>query len=332
MGCTRTTAGRRCHLGLLCLIVLCLGVITTTQASASPRSEICRRLDRTPRVYLLGSSTMGSVLGPMLQKELKKRWGIQAKRWGKASSGLARPDFHDWPEKVPNLMRRHRPDYVVVSLGTNDHQALKTKKGWIRTSNERWATSYKQRVLIMLRRLSGRDRRRAIVWLGPTNFSSNNAKKLGPKLNNLVREAIAEFDGPAIFVDARRATSNKKGEPGVTYRHPKKGVRPMRTSDGIHLTTEAVRTLLAAPVYEAFAPCWDGDVANRDALREQRKEERLAKRKAKRDTAAKASAKPAGDAPPEERRPVPQKVTSRRPQRAEQSPVRPPLPAASQAA
>ena len=104
---------------------------------------------------------MGSVLGPMLQKDLKKRWDIKAKRWGKASSGLARPDFHDWPAEVPNLMRRHRPDYVVVSLGTNDHQALKTRKGWIKTSNERWASSYKQRVLIMLRRLSGRDRRRS---------------------------------------------------------------------------------------------------------------------------------------------------------------------------
>ena len=228
---------------------------------------------------------MGSILGPMLQKELKKRWGIQAKRWGKASSGLARPDFHDWPSKVPNLMRRHRPDYVVVSLGTNDHQALKTQKGWIKTSNDRWAKSYKQRVLIMLRRLSGRDRRRAIVWLGPTNFNSNNARKLGPKINRLIKEAINEFDGPAVFVDARRATSNKNGEPGVTYRHPKKGKQPMRTSDGIHLTTDAVRTLLAAPVYKAFADCWDSDVAARDAIRQQRKEERLAKRKAKREAA-----------------------------------------------
>jgi uncharacterized protein len=228
---------------------------------------------------------MGSILGPMLQKDLKKRWGIQAKRWGKASSGLARPDFHDWPSEVPNLMRRHRPDYVVVSLGTNDHQALKTQKSWIKTSNERWASSYKQRVLIMLRRLSGRDRKRAIVWLGPTNFDSNNARKLGPKLNELIREAIEEFDGPAVFVDARRATSDSQGGAGVTYRHPKKGQRPMRTKDGIHLTTEAVRTLLAAPVYDAFASCWDGDVATRDAIRQQRKDERLAKRKAKREAA-----------------------------------------------
>ncbi|MGB0588270.1 MAG: hypothetical protein ACPGU1_01200 [Myxococcota bacterium] len=182
-------------------------------------------------------------------------------------------------------MRRHRPDYVVVSLGTNDHQALKTRKGWIKTSNERWASSYKQRVLIMLRRLSGRDRRRAIVWLGPTNFDSNNARKLGPKINRLIREAIEEFDGPAVFVDARRATSNKNGEPGVTYRHPKKGNRPMRTDDGIHLTTEAVRTLLAAPVHRAFAPCWDSDIAARDAIRQQRKDERMAKRKAKQEAA-----------------------------------------------
>ena len=224
---------------------------------------------------------MGSVLGPMLQKDLKKKWGIKAKRWGKASSGLARPDFHDWPAEVPNLMRRHRPDYVVVSLGTNDHQALKTKKGWIKTSNERWAKSYKQRVLIMLRRISGRDRRRAVVWLGPTNFDSNNARKLGPKINALIREAIDEFDGPAVFVDARRATSDSKGEPGTTFKHPTKGSRPMRAADGIHLTTEAVRNLLAAPVHKAFGECWDADVAARDAIRAQRKAERIAKRKAK---------------------------------------------------
>ncbi|MDP6945291.1 MAG: hypothetical protein QF464_14180, partial [Myxococcota bacterium] len=109
-------------------------------------------------MYLIGSSTMGSVLGPMLQKELKKRWDIKAKRWGKASSGLARPDFHDWLGEAPNLMRRHRPDYVVVSLGTNDHQPLKTKRSWIKTKNPKWAATYKERVLTMLRRLSGPDR------------------------------------------------------------------------------------------------------------------------------------------------------------------------------
>ena len=72
---------------------------------------------------------------------------------------------------------------------------------------------------------------------------------------------IDEFDGPARFVDARRATSDRKGEPGTTYTHPKRGKRPMRAEDGIHLTTDAVRWLMAEPVLKTFGACWDKDIA-----------------------------------------------------------------------
>ncbi|MDP6946720.1 MAG: hypothetical protein QF464_21400, partial [Myxococcota bacterium] len=120
-------------------------------------------------------------------------------------------------------------------------------------------------------------------WLGPTNFNAKNARRLGPTLNKMVREAIEEFDGPAVFVNARKATSTSEGEAASTYRHPTKGTRPLRTKDGIHLTTEAVRWLLAEPVYQAFGDCWDADTAARDAIRAQRMAERVAKRKAKRE-------------------------------------------------
>ena len=63
---------------------------------------------KAPTVYGIGGSTMGTLLGPMLDKVFEEN-DVEFRRWGKASSGLARPDFHDWPKATPELMQKHKP-------------------------------------------------------------------------------------------------------------------------------------------------------------------------------------------------------------------------------
>ena len=40
------------------------------------------------------------------------------------SSGLARPDFHDWPAHLRDTLRTSDPDIVIVTFGGNDAQGL----------------------------------------------------------------------------------------------------------------------------------------------------------------------------------------------------------------
>ena len=213
---------------------------------------------KNPKVYALGSSTMASLLGPALKKRLL-RAHPKAKfaQWGKPSSGLARPDFHDWPSEVPRIIRRHKPDMFVVSLGTNDYQAVRLRnRKWVRPYTPKWTRVYASRVRKMLDLMSGDARRRLIVWVGPTSFPGDNPRKMGPLISDIIRQEISAFSGPAVFVDAFAATSDSQHQPLDSFRvKGKRKKQPMRSHDGIHLTIGAVRALMAQPALQHVLDC-----------------------------------------------------------------------------
>ena len=88
-------------------------------------------------VVLLGSSSVGGHLGHTLVQELATA-GVEVIRNRRSSSGLARPDYFDWPQSV-----RHGPDLaahlgVLVLLGGNDTQPLRLMRGRRRAGAVRW--------------------------------------------------------------------------------------------------------------------------------------------------------------------------------------------------
>lgn len=244
---------------LLGLTALLSALMMATPALAADGKDLCpTHVKGEPKIYGIGGSTMGSVLGPMLQQVLKKK-GITFNRWGKASSGLARPDFHDWPATTPKMMDKHKPDIVVVSLGTNDYQALWEKGNWIPQEDERWEKIYGERVDALLEAAAGKDKERLVIWSGPYAFQGKNAVVRAPIVNRIMKErveAFAKAGGKAIFHDAYLATS-EDGKPLDKAELPhKKGKVDIRQKDGIHLTLDAVEHLLANPIVEWVLPCF----------------------------------------------------------------------------
>jgi hypothetical protein len=228
--------------------------------AAEPSRAMCPKTDKDPIVYGIGGSTMGSVLGPMLKTVFAEQ-KVEFSRWGKASSGLARPDFHDWPAEAPRLMKKHDPDIVVVSLGTNDYQPLWVEGNWVQQEDARWETLYGERVDALLEATAGKKKQRLVIWSGPYAFEGKNANVRAPIVNRIMRERVEAFakgGGKAIFHDAYAATS-KDGKPLKKAKlSSKKGgkAEDIRQDDGIHLTAEAVRVLLADPIVELVMPCF----------------------------------------------------------------------------
>ncbi|PKN57991.1 MAG: hypothetical protein CVU56_07935 [Deltaproteobacteria bacterium HGW-Deltaproteobacteria-14] len=251
------------------------GLIATLFAAlmltASPAAaQRCPATKGSPTVYAIGSSTLGSVLGPMLQRILKDD-GIEMHRWGRASSGLARPDFHDWLALAPGLMAKHKPDIVVVSLGTNDFQPLYNKGKWVGLDSEKWEAIYAKRVDKLLTLTGGKKKQRLVIWMGPHAFAGERAEAQGPVVNRIMRErveAYAAAGGNAVFVDAFGATLGRNGRPLEEAKLPGSSkVERIRTGDNIHLTTDGVRWLMAEPVLTYIRPCIPGNdpVATNDA-------------------------------------------------------------------
>ncbi len=219
----------------------------------------------------------------MLQRALRAQV-ITLRYWGQASSGLARPDHHDWIAVTPGLMADLRPDVVIVGLGVNDSQSLWNDGQWIPRDDARWEEVYARRVDALLERAAGPERERLVVWLGPYAYVDWRAEDHLPIVARLQRERIAEFaarGGRAVYIDVYRATLGDDGRPLREATLGEEGEPvAVRTEDGIHLTPAAVRWFMAAPVLAAILPCLGGGGgAERDE-----------------DTTPSAEARPRGDA------------------------------------
>lgn len=242
---------------LIGLVALALGACA--HAPPSRAADVCPRGDRPERVYAIGSSTVGALLGPMLKRMLKAD-GLAVRRWGLASSGLARPDFHDWPAEVPKIMAEHDPQIVVISLGDNDFQNVFHKKlGWIRFEDPRWREIYAERVDLMLEESAGEQKQRLVLVSGPYAFMDRRSYKYGPTVNEIMRErteAFAAAGGRAVYLDVWALTTDAKGNPLAEADIDGSGRKVrIRSKDGIHLTAKAVEALLADPLAEMIRGC-----------------------------------------------------------------------------
>jgi len=206
---------------------------------------------------MIGAFSIGGLIGPMLRR-IFKDGPVTFKFWGKASSGLARPDFHDWPKATKRILRSFKPDLVIVHLGTNDNQGIRKGKGWIRSGRPAWEAEYAKRVGHMLDLIAGPDRSRPIVWVTPVVIRSKNAWRLGGLISKAMRKEVADFDGGVAFLDVFHTTS--KGGKGQLMRMPSpngRGTIAVYQKDGAHLTGKANMELVTKPVQRWIMGCYN---------------------------------------------------------------------------
>ena len=73
------------------------------------------------RLYIIGDS-MAQVFGSSLENLAEETRFIKAKLDYKVSSGLSRPDFFDWPQRMIDQIVEFDPDATAVLFGANDGQ------------------------------------------------------------------------------------------------------------------------------------------------------------------------------------------------------------------
>lgn len=152
---------------------------TTTKpkptTTIGPKAAFVPTPQRKAKVLIVGDSDAG-VFGPYLQRMLRKSQLITSELDYKTSSGLARPDFFDWPAHLAKIIPQVRPDIVVVTFGGNDGQSLTDKNrnvvAALTVSNPaKWRAEYAKRVGRVMDMLN-RDRT-TVIWVGIPNGPSN---------------------------------------------------------------------------------------------------------------------------------------------------------------
>ncbi|MBX2813005.1 MAG: DUF459 domain-containing protein [Myxococcales bacterium] len=203
----------------------------------NPVAKWPQALRKKPRILILGDSFVATDFGLALQRLLNKEFAVDARRRGRSSTGLARPDYFDWMSEGTRQVRRHRPDMVIVILGGNDGQDLimesAVKKGRIRWRSRQWEGAYAKRVQEFIDTLTKGQFRR-LLWVGlPTMALPSLERKL--ETIRAIQKRVVNAHPRGSYVDTGSWFHDRFGRPreSVTLR---KRELPLRQEDGVHFS------------------------------------------------------------------------------------------------
>ena len=214
---------------------------TTALTAVTPSAE-------TPaRVLVVGDSDAGT-FGPYLKQLLDDTGVVETTVDYKVSSGLARPDFFDWPEHLRAMLPEVQPQIVVVTFGGNDAQGMSEADGsnpisWNDPVNAKdaWTAEYARRAGEVMDLLA--EGGRTVVWVGIPNDDSPEVSARLAVQDEAVRAALATR--PHVqFVDTWARFSSGNGGWAEYVVDPRDGKgKDVRAEDGFHLNQNGAEIL-----------------------------------------------------------------------------------------
>jgi hypothetical protein len=204
-------------------------------------------------VFIVGDSDAGT-FGPYLQTLLDGTGIVETSLDYKVSSGLARPDFFDWPAEIDRKLPQVNPDIVVATFGGNDAQGLAVESGEFiigdPVANEgEWSEEYQQRVGAVMDQLM--EGGRTVIWVGIPN-DDNPEVTARMAIQDQAAKAAAAERPDVIFIDTWTRFSGRDGGWAEFVIDPRDGEgKDVRADDGFHLNQTGAE-ILAIDIAQAI--------------------------------------------------------------------------------
>jgi hypothetical protein len=206
------------------------------------------------RVLVAGDSTI-EALGSAILRDLAETGLTDARLDYRVSSGLARPDFFDWPARFTTLRSETDFEVVVIMLGANDAQPFIVEGAPESYGTRRWLDAYRTRVVALLDQLTSGGT--WVVWVGQPAMGNDDFDAKMQQLDRLYANAIDRYP-TATHLDVRAPTSDESGR-YAAYLIDGAGDRQLvRAPDGVHLTAAGADRLapLVVDAINAIAPLY----------------------------------------------------------------------------
>jgi hypothetical protein len=195
-----------------------------------------------------------AVVGDSLANDLARgmealygnRSNIRIIKHTRFATGLVRTDYFDWQNSIRGLLGHSNPDIVVVLIGGNDHQQIRTETARFDPFSKEWVAEYRRRLTTFMTPL--RKERAKIYWIGLPAVRSPSLSRSYQMMNLIYRKEAQRHGFKYVslwdaFLDRTGAyTSFGQSLSGVK--------RQLRENDGMHFT-EPGRIVLASHVARA---------------------------------------------------------------------------------
>jgi hypothetical protein len=220
-----TRISRR-HFQLTSLAAIAAGVILPGTVQARLFSS------RRPLTIAVIGDSLANDLGRGMEALYRRHGNVRILKYTRFSTGLVRTDYFDWNVAVRRFLDNANPDLIVVVIGGNDNQPIRTERGRLDPMTREWLAEYEHRVSAFMAPLQ-KDRAK-IYWVGLPIVRSPHLSRSFSVMNRIYqreakRHAIRYVSVWDKFADQHGAYSSfGKSLEGVR--------RQLREDDGMHFT------------------------------------------------------------------------------------------------
>ncbi len=203
------------------------------------------------RLYIGGDSMAGQFGRPFAA--LAEETGlIEARLDYHVNSGLSRPDYFDWPQRLIDMVVGTKAEAVVFLVGGNDAQDVEWEGRVLDVDSRAWLDLYRVRVAEAMEIASAGGRR--VYWIGQPIMKDEVYAARMARLNEVYEETAAEHEG-VTYIDAWTLFADEDGGYAAYLRDAGGELVRMRQADGTHLT-RAGADRLAARVLDVVCRDW----------------------------------------------------------------------------
>jgi uncharacterized protein len=218
-------------------------------ATAGPRAVTT---SNQLRVYVAGDSFVDWI-GYDLADYGKKDGYITTRLDSKISSGLARPDYFDWPARLMQAMAGDpRPEAVVFMVGANDYTDLRVDSHTLARGTPEWSAEYRKRAAEVMD-IVGRSGAQ-FYWIGQPVMRDGARSKVAADIN-AAAEAEAAKRPWVHFVDTWSMFTDANGNYTAFLPGPDGELVRVRQEEGVHFTRTGT-SWVSDTVYQAIKRDW----------------------------------------------------------------------------
>lgn len=154
-------------------------------------------------------------------------------------SGFVRDDHFDWAARISEVLDSDKPDMIVVLIGANDRQQIKTANGRLSPGSDEWQKAYQQRVerFMLALQIYGKP----VYWVGAPPLRSADASADMTALNAVFKARADAVGGH--FIDVWDGFVDENGKFMARGPDVDGQTRTLRLSDGINFSKAGKRKL-----------------------------------------------------------------------------------------
>ena len=185
----------------------------------------------------VGGDSITQTLGASVQRVVASTGVFTSTLDYHVSTGLARPDYFNWPEHlVKDVLPKDQPSILVMMFGANDGQNMTDLQGRaLQRGRAEWLTDYRRRVAATMDLLKSPNNDRLTIWCGPPVMGPGTKVRGMDAIAHIIwseastRPWIQYFDSWPFFADSNlQYTLEAPNADGVR--------RVLRQKDDVHMS------------------------------------------------------------------------------------------------